>query len=786
MSKYEVFQTQTMTIMTVLTETAHTEICRVFGRHPGRSEDDRDAVCSAEEAELKATQLSAVLDFLAKEAVRKICRLFKFCSVVKVSKGLDPDSAFERVPAPWNLRLQELKHAAGPSESAQARVSGVSVPLSGKVQNELVVFALPATAPPQQDSIPESSATQKSDSMNTFVSALQEAGAKNQTQTVLITADTAGASAVKDKSLVDPLTDQTISQVDVPKKKALCKCDECGKAFVKKSSLIQHKQRHSNATLPPCEKCGKKYRFPKALERHVLSHSEKKKEPRPCKTQMGSLKEHMPLHGMVKPFMCEKCGKTFVYNYALRNHMFTHTDAGEEPRAEKNPQRCDVCGKCYSSTYALKMHQRLHSENDPFCCKVCGKSFSSMSGLYAHEQLHSGLKAYRRKISQMRDMRQNLQADTDPDEGHSFVKHTAWSSALLAHLSAVLEMQVKDAVEKICRLFSDTSAVLHQHLPQRQIACNNLKRKQKPVAKRQTVSRRKQGHHEIPKGHPTAASEESVSAFSQSWREVEHQNIDNPELIFTSVSTVQQTTRMGEFMDTEKEGPEQSLDNAFDNGKSGENNEENIYSQPNGLRLHDGRHMGQNGFTCVVCGMESGCMTALDNHLRTHLGETVSCSICGERISSLNSLQNHQNQHGGNKSHRCGICKKSFRSAGNLKIHERTHTGERPYSCSVCGRTFTQQNSLKSHLLSHTGERPFSCDVCGKGFSSAGNLRRHQRVHTGQKPYSCNVCERSFTQLNTLKAHMYIHTGEKQYTCDKCGRSFGYQRNLKSHKCAYD
>ncbi|KAL6471106.1 hypothetical protein MHYP_G00197560 [Metynnis hypsauchen] len=630
MSKYEVFQSQTMTIMTVLTETAHTEICRVFGRHPDRPEDDRDPACSGEEAELRAAQLSAVLDFLAKEAVRKICRLFKFCSVVKVSKGGDPDSAFERVPAPWNLRLQELKHAAGPTEKAHTRVAGVPVSLSGNVQNELVVFALPAAAPP------ESSATQKSDSMNTFVSALQEAGAKNQTQTVLITADTAGASTVKDKSSAVPLTDQTSSQVEVPKKKALCKCDECGKAFVKKSSLIQHKQRHSNTTLPPCEKCGKKYRFPKALERHILSHSEKKKEPRPCKTCGKSfidlesherihLPEHMPLHGMVKPFMCDRCGKTFVYNYALRNHMFTHTDAGEEPRAEKNPQRCDVCGKCYSSAYALKMHQRLHSENDPFCCKVCGKSFSSMSGLYAHEQLHSGLKAYspvcgsselncgaisvQRSACSAADFFLSvkslfsseswrmlsllepqvfsiletlvkatvLKMDRVLDE--SLLKLTESDSLstaveFKAQLNAVLEMQVKEAVEKICRLFSDTSAVLHQHLTQRQIARNNLKRKQKPVAKiSKTVSQRKQGYHEIPKGHPTA-SEETVSAFSQSWREEEHQNTENPEIIITSVSTVQQTTRMGEFMDIEEEGPEQSLENAINNGKSGENNEE--------------------------------------------------------------------------------------------------------------------------------------------------------------------------------------------------------------------
>ncbi|XP_017550303.2 gastrula zinc finger protein XlCGF57.1 [Pygocentrus nattereri] len=406
-----------------------------------------------------------------------------------------------------------------------------------------------------------------------------------------------------------------------------------------------------------------------------------------------------------------------------------------------------------------------------------------------------------------------------------------------AQLNAVLEMQVKEAVEKICRLFSDTSAVLHRRLTQRQIAHNNLKRKQKPVAKRhKTVSQRKQGHHERPKGHPTA-SEESVSAFSQSWREEEHQNIENPEIMITSVSTLQQTTRMSEFIDIEEERPEQTLENAIDIGKSGENSEEehicrseevdvpsemiwkeaiavtalNDVRQTRHIKAQTRYWKRESKLHCKNCKRTFSKLIHLRAHKALHAavekplsccqsGETFihqrhprhherfcSMTICakgktyGEICKRPHSLQKHMMANSVKKQHSCDTCGKTFACLSNLHRHQRIHTGEKPFTCQTCGRSFNQLNTLKSHERIHTGEKPYVCKSCGKGFSQPNGLRLHDGRHVGQNGFTCVVCGMESGCMAALEMHLRTHLGET-ISCSSCGESISSLNSLQNHQ----
>ncbi|XP_043984423.1 zinc finger protein 286A-like [Gambusia affinis] len=95
--------------------------------------------------------------------------------------------------------------------------------------------------------------------------------------------------------------------------------------------------------------------------------------------ELSTEKEH---EGIQKVPFCKICGKRFIQQRYLADHMIVHTGA--------KPFQCGTCGKCFTRKTTLNFHMRIHTGEKPYTCEVCSKSFSYSSGLVRHTRIHTG------------------------------------------------------------------------------------------------------------------------------------------------------------------------------------------------------------------------------------------------------------------------------------------------------------------------------------------------------------------------------------------------------------
>ncbi|XP_053695579.1 zinc finger protein 883-like [Sabethes cyaneus] len=367
------------------------------------------------------------------------------------------------------------------------------------------------------------------------------------------------------------------------------------------------------------------------------------------------LKEHQ--RTVIRRFFCRQCGKGFMTQTNLENHLKYHIASHETIRCcgcrrdfksqsdllqhsqevhqveqtinPSKPFECNICYRRYSTRKSLVGHKRMTQQHQ---CQQCGEVFMKKLFLSLHEKSCHDVRTddnKRKRCCGCRTEFSNQQALLD----HAAAVHRSASDA---QSDSTNESSKSFECDICCKRFS-SKLVLNQH--------------------RKKINLEKRYSCDI-----------CGRTFSRAHDKTTHQTTHSNEMPFSCHICLRR----------------------FKN---------KLYLK-NHLKLHATSE--SRNFCCAECGKCFRTKDLLKTHLISHSDERRHrCPFCPAAFKRAQCLKIHIKVHTQEKAFACGICDKRYVQSSDLKRHMLTHNpGEsgKPFQCEYCLKRYPRKDYLKIHI----------------------------------------------------------------------------------------